>query len=177
VTETVHEAEILRRTVSPPRATATVCEQARSVALDVLDVMEGRGVYGIELFETSDGEILLNEIAPRPHNSGHWTIEGCHTSQFEQHLRAVTGRPLGTTERRCPTVSANILSDVVERQEARLDGVEAVLEQERCALHWYGKHEAYDLRKMGHVTLPGQRDTESLLDTLDETIDSLTFEQ
>jgi 5-(carboxyamino)imidazole ribonucleotide synthase len=177
VTETVHEAEILRRTVSPPRATATVCEQARSVALDVLDVMEGRGVYGIELFETSDGEILLNEIAPRPHNSGHWTIEGCHTSQFEQHLRAVTGRPLGTTERRCPTVSANILSDVVERQEARLDGVEAVLEQERCALHWYGKREAYDLRKMGHVTLPGERDAESLLDTLDETIDSLTFER
>ena len=152
VTETIHEAEILRTTLSPARTSEAVRERARDVALDVLDVLSGRGVFGVELFEV-DGEILLNEIAPRPHNSGHWTIEGCHTSQFEQHLRAVVGLPLGTTDRRAPTASANILGDVETRRQARLAGVEDALARDRLALHWYGKHEVYDLRKMGHVTL------------------------
>ncbi len=178
VTETVHEEEILRRMVSPPRTSPAVRERAKAVAHDVLDVLEGRGVFGVELFETADGDILLNEIAPRPHNSGHWTIEGCHTSQFEQHLRAVTGLPLGTTERRCPTVSANILGDVSERQPARLYNVDSVLEQERAALHWYGKQEVYRLRKMGHVTLPGTEETgrSELLERLDACMEPLTFE-
>ncbi|PSP27039.1 5-(carboxyamino)imidazole ribonucleotide synthase [Halobacteriales archaeon QH_2_65_14] len=177
VTETIHEEEILRRTVSPARAPPAVSERAREVARDVLDVMEGRGVYGIELFETSDGDILLNEIAPRPHNSGHWTVEGCHTSQFEQHLRAVTGLPLGTTERRCPTASANLLGDVDERQKARLHGVEELLERDRSALHWYGKREVYRLRKMGHVTLPGDGDADpgALVRSVREAVRPLTF--
>jgi 5-(carboxyamino)imidazole ribonucleotide synthase len=177
VTETIHEEEILRRTVSPARAPPAVRERARDVARDVLDVMEGRGVYGIELFETSDGDILLNEIAPRPHNSGHWTVEGCHTSQFEQHLRAVTGLPLGTTERRCPTASANLLGDVNERQKARLHGVEELLERDRSALHWYGKREVYRLRKMAHVTLPGDGDADpgALVRSVREAVRPLTF--
>ncbi|WP_267164097.1 5-(carboxyamino)imidazole ribonucleotide synthase [Halovenus salina] len=177
VTETIHEAEILRQMVSPPRADSAVQERATDVALEVLDVLEGRGVFGIELFETVEGEILLNEIAPRPHNSGHWTIEGCHTSQFEQHLRAVTGRPLGTTERRCPTASANILGDV-DREPAQLRGVESVLERERAALHWYGKEEVYHLRKMGHVTLPGDvsADSTALLEDVEACVTPLTFD-
>jgi 5-(carboxyamino)imidazole ribonucleotide synthase len=153
VTETVHEAEILRSTLSPARADPGVRERAREVAHDVLDAMDGRGVFGIELFQGPDDEILFNEVAPRPHNSGHWTIEGCHTSQFEQHLRAVTGRPLGTTDRRAPTVSVNVLGDVADRRPARMAGVESVLEADRASLHWYGKREVYELRKMGHVTL------------------------
>ena len=177
VTETIHREEILRESVSPARASGDVCERARDVALDVLDVVDGRGVYGIELFETSDGEIMLNEIAPRPHNSGHWTIEGCHTSQFEQHVRAVTGRPLGTTERRAPTVSANVLGDVDERQPATLSGEDAVFETPRAHLHWYGKQEVYRLRKMGHVTLVGHDEsTEELLRGVREIRDGLTFE-
>ena len=190
VTETIHEAEILRETVSPARTTPEVRERAREVVRDVLDVMDGRGVFGVELFE-ADGEILLNEIAPRPHNSGHWTIEGCHTSQFEQHLRAVTGLPLGTTERRAPTVSKNILGDVPdgERWRARLDGVESVLARDRAALHWYGKREVYRLRKMGHVTLVGDGETvggaadgtvgesagEALLEEVRDATEPLTF--
>jgi len=153
VTETIHEAEILRETVSPARASAAVRRRAREVTGDVLDVMAGRGVFGIELFETADGEVLLNEVAPRPHNSGHWTIEGCHTSQFEQHVRAVTGRPLGDTGRRAPTATANVLGDVDERQPARLAGVDEVLAEPRAHLHWYGKRAVYDLRKMAHVTV------------------------
>ena len=113
-TETIHEAEILRETLVPARCDPVVAERAQRVASDVLDVLEGRGVFGIELFETPDGEILVNEVAPRPHNSGHWTIEGARTSQFEQHVRAVLGYPLGGTELRGPTATANVLGDVGE---------------------------------------------------------------
>ncbi|MFB6143147.1 MAG: 5-(carboxyamino)imidazole ribonucleotide synthase [Halorientalis sp.] len=174
VTETIHEAEILRSTVSPPRAPAERRRAAREVAWDVLDVMEGRGVYGIELFDTGE-DILLNEIAPRPHNSGHWTIEGCHTSQFEQHVRAVTGRSLGSTERRFPTATANLLGDVDDRRAARLRGEEAILATERAHLHWYGKREVYDLRKMGHLTVTGTG-ADEVLSRARELRNGCTFE-
>ena len=174
VTETVHREEILRESVAPARAATGVRDRAREVALDVLDVMEGRGVFGIELFQTNNDEILLNEIAPRPHNSGHWTIEGCHTSQFEQHLRAVLGDPLGTTAIRDPTVSVNILGDVDERQKAVLRGEKSILSAERAHLHWYGKREVYGLRKMGHVTMTGES-RETLLSDCRELRDGLTF--
>ncbi len=177
VTETIHEAEILRETVTPARAGKGVRDEAREVAHDVLDQMTGRGVYGIEMFETSDGEVLLNEIAPRPHNSGHWTIEGALTSQFEQHVRAVLGLPLGSTALRGPTVSANILGDVDAPQPAQLRGVDAVLETPGAALHWYGKREVRPLRKMGHVTLSGPPGggTEKLLRRIHQLRDGWTF--
>ncbi|WP_276272431.1 5-(carboxyamino)imidazole ribonucleotide synthase [Haloarcula litorea] len=176
VTETIHREEILRESVAPARADEAVRERAREVARDVLDVMDGRGVFGIELFQTSDDEILLNEIAPRPHNSGHWTIEGCHTSQFEQHVRAVMGLPLGTTDQRDPTVSANVLGDVDERRAATLYGDEAVFAADRAHLHWYGKQEVYDLRKMGHVTATGD-DRDALLADTRDLRDGLTFRE
>ena len=176
VTETIHREEILRETVSPARTDEQTRERAREVAEDILDVLSGRGVFGIELFEAPDGEILLNEIAPRPHNSGHWTIEGCHVSQFEQHLRAVTGRPLGTTERRAPTASANILGDVERRRDAVLSGVDGALATERLAVHWYGKREVYNLRKMGHVTTV-DADPEHALARVGDVRDGLSFER
>jgi 5-(carboxyamino)imidazole ribonucleotide synthase len=159
VGENVHEAEILRETVVPARTTNEVTDRADEVARDVLSLLEGRGVYGIELFEV-DGEILVNEVAPRPHNSGHWTIEGAVTSQFEQHVRAALGWPLGSTRRRSPTVSANVLGTVDTPRTARLGNVEAVLAEPGAALHWYGKHEVRPLRKMGHVTLVADADPE-----------------
>jgi 5-(carboxyamino)imidazole ribonucleotide synthase len=176
VTETIHEEEILRETVSPARTDEDRRERAREVATEILEEMAGRGVYGIELFETADGEILLNEIAPRPHNSGHWTIEGCHTSQFEQHLRAVTGLPLGATGRREPTALSNVLGDVAGRQDAALYGVEDALDTDTISLHWYGKREVYNLRKMGHITSTGES-AESVLSLVREVRDWLTFEQ
>ncbi|SEQ55522.1 5-(carboxyamino)imidazole ribonucleotide synthase [Natrinema salaciae] len=151
--ENVHEAEILRETIVPARSSEAVTERAHAVARDVLEVMDGRGVYGIELFETTDGEILLNEIAPRPHNSGHWTIEGAASSQFEQHVRAVLGWPLAATDLRSPTVTTNLLGDVDDERPARLTDLDEILETPRAALHWYGKRQARPLRKMGHVTL------------------------
>jgi 5-(carboxyamino)imidazole ribonucleotide synthase len=179
VGENVHEEEILRETVVPARTSDGVKERAQSVARDVLDALDGRGVFGIELFETPDGEILVNEIAPRPHNSGHWSIEGAVTSQFEQHARAVIGWPLGSTRQRAPTVSANVLGTVDEPRPAELGGVDAVLEREAAHLHWYGKDEVRPLRKMGHVTATdedGDGDLTALLESTRELRDSLRFQ-
>ena len=176
VTETVHEAEILRELVTPARTNPAVRERAREVTLEVLETLDGRGVYGIELFELADGGILVNEIAPRPHNSGHWTIEGARSSQFEQHARAVLGWPLGAAERRAPSVTTNILGDVEDPQPAELSGAEAVLEAPAASLHWYGKREVRPLRKMGHVTLSdAESDAETLLERARELRDGLTF--
>jgi 5-(carboxyamino)imidazole ribonucleotide synthase len=172
VGENRHEPEILRETIAPASTDERVRERAREVALDVLDRLEGRGVFGIELFEV-DGEILVNEIAPRPHNSGHWTIEGAVASQFEQHVRATLGWPLGSTDLRGPTASANLLGDVDEPRPAALSGVDRILETPGAALHWYGKREARPLRKMGHVTAVG--DDEPPLELVRELVGETTF--
>jgi len=157
-TETLHREQILRESVTPARSEPEVAERAQSVARNVLSLLEGRGVYGIELFETREGEILVNEIAPRPHNSGHWTIEGAATSQFENHVRATLGWPLGPTDLVAPTVTANVLGDTDDRQElVELNGVEDVLAAPDASMHWYDKDEVYPLRKMGHVTATGDR--------------------
>ena len=182
VTETIHEAEILRASVSPARIDDETCERAREVAIDVLEFLDGYGVYGIELFETDEGEILVNEIAPRPHNSGHWTIEGAHTSQFETHVRAVLGWPLGSTDLREPTVSVNILGDVDEPEPATLHNADSVLESSNAHPHWYGKKQARPLRKMGHITVTdpdadaaAAGDRDALLDRAESLRDGVTF--
>jgi 5-(carboxyamino)imidazole ribonucleotide synthase len=182
--ENVHREEILRETVLPARTDDDTLDRAEAVARDVLDTLSGRGVFGIELFETRRGEILVNEIAPRPHNSGHWTIEGARTSQFEQHVRAVLGWPLGSTRRRCPTVTTNVLGTVEEPQPARLGNVERILADPDASLHWYGKDEVRPLRKMGHITLTGgdapdavdDTDVDNLLARTREVREALCFE-
>ncbi|MFC4437119.1 MULTISPECIES: 5-(carboxyamino)imidazole ribonucleotide synthase [Natrialbaceae] len=175
--ENVHEDEILRETIVPAGSSEAVEERARGVASDVLEVMNGRGVYGIELFETPGGDVLLNEIAPRPHNSGHWTIEGAHSSQFEQHVRAVLGWPLASTELRSPTVSVNLLGDVEETQKAALRDIDRILETPAAHLHWYGKRQVRPLRKMGHVTLSARdgETTDELLEAARDLERSVTF--
>nr|WP_256948770.1 ATP-grasp domain-containing protein [Halorubrum ezzemoulense] len=179
VTETVHREEILRESVSPARADDAVVAEAESVARDVLAVLDGRGVYGIELFETREGEVLVNEIAPRPHNSGHWTIEGARTSQFENHVRAVLGWPLGPTDLVAPAVTANVLGDAEATGPATLRNVESVLSAPDADLHWYGKDDVYPLRKMGHLTVTGGSDDgadrDALLSHARELRDGLTF--
>ncbi|WP_435062707.1 5-(carboxyamino)imidazole ribonucleotide synthase [Halobaculum sp. EA56] len=158
VVENVHREEILRETVAPARCSEAVAERAREVALDTLETLDGRGVFAMELFEEPDGTVSVNEVAPRPHNSGHWSIEGATTSQFEQHVRAVLEWPLGSAEARAPTVMANVLGDVPEPRPASLSGVGDVLAAGDAHLHWYGKREARPLRKMGHLTLTADGD-------------------
>lgn len=151
--ENIHEAEILRETIVPARTDPDVLAAAEALAGQVLDQFTGRGVFGIELFETTDGSLLVNEVAPRPHNSGHWTIEGAVTSQFEQHARAVLGLPLGAPDLRTPIVTANILGDVDEPRPATPRRVAPILADQTTKLHWYGKHEVRPLRKMGHIAV------------------------
>jgi len=173
--ENRHEAEILRETIAPARADDAVLARAESTARTVLDGLDGRGTFGIELFEV-DGEVLVNELAPRPHNSGHYTIEGAVTSQFAQHVRAVLGWPLGSTALRGPAVTANVLGDGPSRR-AGLRGAEAVLRTPGASLHWYGKREVRDLRKMGHVTCVPVADEgrDELLATARRLVAALSF--
>lgn len=177
--ENIHREEILRETIAPARADDETLQRAQAVAEDVLELMDGRGTYGIELFEHKDGRVSVNEIAPRPHNSGHWTIEGATASQFEQHIRAVLGWPLGVADARCQTAMANLLGDVETEQPAELSGVEDVLNAAGASLHWYGKRDARPLRKLGHVTVTadgsGTDDRDELLDYTRELRDGTTF--
>lgn len=176
--ENVHREEILRETIVPARTSDEVLAEAHAVAEDVLAALDGWGVFGIELFEV-DGRVLVNEVAPRPHNSGHYTIEGCHVNQFEHFARAVLGLPLGDVSLRAPTVMANLLGDVDTPEPARLRGTADVLAMDRVALHWYGKSEVRPLRKMGHVTASAyadDADVDDLLAAARTARDHLTFQ-
>jgi 5-(carboxyamino)imidazole ribonucleotide synthase len=142
--ENVHENHILRRSSVPGRLTARQSEEAKAIAKTIADALGYIGVLAVELFVLKDGSLLVNEIAPRVHNSGHWTIEACAVNQFEQHIRAVVGWPLGDPERHADAVMENIIgAEAAEwRAFARRPG----------SLHLYGKAEIRAGRKMGHFT-------------------------
>jgi 5-(carboxyamino)imidazole ribonucleotide synthase len=147
--ENAHANHILDVSVFPARVQPRVADEARRVATAVAEAMDTVGVICVEFFQLPDGELLVNEIAPRPHNSGHLTIEGYRCSQFEQQVRAICGLPLGSTEARGPAAMANLLGDLWQSGEPRW---EAVLALGDVALHLYGKTEARVGRKMGHLT-------------------------
>ncbi len=148
--ENTHDRHILDVTIAPADVPPEVEPEAVEIAQGIFEELEIVGTACVEFFLTSDGEILVNEIAPRPHNSGHWTIEGAATSQFEQQLRAVCGLPLGSTARVRPAAAmANLLGDAWTGGEP--DWVK-VCSLPEVKLHLYGKKEARPGRKMGHVT-------------------------
>ncbi|HRL11085.1 MAG TPA: ATP-grasp domain-containing protein, partial [Aggregatilineales bacterium] len=128
-----------------------VAARAAALSSQAVTALDGVGVFGVELFLLADGSLLLNEIAPRPHNSGHYTIEACVTSQFENHLRAVLGLPLGDTHMITP---AAVMVNVLGRRNgaADIDGIRDALTVSGAHLHLYGKRESRVGRKMGHVT-------------------------
>jgi len=147
--ENDHENHILRRSTVPSRLSAAQVDDAKAMAKAIGDALDYVGVFAVELFVGRNGELLVNEIAPRVHNSGHWTIEACQCSQFEQHIRAVAGWPLGPSVRHADAVMENIIG-------AEADAWEALAKS--GALHLYGKKEARPGRKMGHVTRLKPRD-------------------
>ncbi len=155
------EGQLLRRAISPARITSDVAEYARRLAQATVEVLELVGVVAVELFLARDGTLLVNEVAPRPHNSGHHTIEAADTSQFEQHIRAVCGLPLGSSRTRCPAVTLNLVASG-DTGHPVYGGVNAVLSAAGAALHLYGKSEARPWRKMGHITLFGDELSELL---------------
>lgn len=149
-----HERHILDLSSAPAELPPGVAEEARRVAEAVLEGLDLIGVACVEFFLGSDGRLLANEVAPRPHNSGHLTIEGAETSQFEQQLRAVVGLPLGSTAPRRPAAMANLLGDLWAQHEPDWPAAAAV---PGVALHLYGKAEARSGRKMGHLTATAER--------------------
>ncbi|CAN6835215.1 unnamed protein product [Brassica oleracea] len=159
VVETVHRDNICHIVKAPADVPWKINKLATDVAQKAVGSLEGAGVFAVELFLTEDGQILLNEVAPRPHNSGHQTIEACYTSQFEQHLRAVVGLPLGDPSMRTPaSIMYNILGEDDGEAGFRLAHrlIARALSVPGASVHWYDKPEMRKQRKMGHITLVGQ---------------------
>jgi 5-(carboxyamino)imidazole ribonucleotide synthase len=147
------EANLVEFLVAPANLAPSVEARARQVATQAAAALGVVGLLAVELFVTNDGDILVNEMAPRPHNSGHHTIEANATSQFEQHLRAILGLPLGSTEPLSPAVMVNVLGGPGSEGPARYEGIEEVLSIEGAHVHLYGKKLTKPFRKMGHVTI------------------------
>ena len=160
--ENIHANHILDFSIIPARFPEEVAKQAETIALEICLHLNYVGVLAVEFFLTTTDELLVNEIAPRPHNSGHYTLDGSYTSQFEQQLRAVCDLPLGDTGLKGPTVMWNILGDIWPAHGEPDWG--QVFSQPGAALHLYGKKEARVGRKMGHVNFTGENDVDSLLD-------------
>lgn len=141
--------------VAPAQVPAQIAQRAEQLAMRTVEAMAGVGVFGVELFLTADGELLVNEVAPRTHNSGHHTIEVCVTDQFEQHLRAILGLPLGDTRQLSPATMVNLLGEPGYQGRPVIAGLAAVLAISGVCVHVYGKAVTRPGRKMGHVTVIG----------------------
>ncbi|MEX0593976.1 MAG: 5-(carboxyamino)imidazole ribonucleotide synthase [Balneolaceae bacterium] len=160
--ETIQKNHICIAVRSPAPVSESIRKKAQKMALTATEAIDGIGIFAYEFFLTQSGELLINESAPRPHNSGHYTIEGCITSQFENHVRAVLGWPLGATERRVPAVAMiNLLG--TDKRPAIVEQADAILNEADAHLHIYGKMDSRPGRKMGHLTLLGD-DCDELLE-------------
>jgi len=166
--ENIHENNILKITIAPARVSDNVIMDAGDIAKKTMEVLKGAGVFGIEMFIDQDDKILINEIAPRVHNSGHHTLQSCKTSQFEQHLRAILGLELGSTDLVHKTVMCNILGP--DGYEGKYKPVE--LEKDGVYLKMYGKSVSKPQRKLGHFNIVDLNDSGSI-DRLVEIADEI----
>jgi len=155
--ENIHKENILRETIAPARVSKNISEKAEEIAEKTMSVLKGAGIFGIEMFVTNDENVVINEIAPRVHNSGHHTLQSSETSQFEQHLRAILGLELGSTKLKHNSVMYNILGD------DRFTGeyLPLKISESGVFLKMYGKKISKPLRKLGHVNIIGV-DNESI---------------
>jgi 5-(carboxyamino)imidazole ribonucleotide synthase len=159
--ENEHKNSILDVTIAPARIKPSIAQKAIDIADKVMEVFDGVGTFGVEMFVTKDNEVLVNEVAPRPHNSGHFTIEACFANQFENHIRAITGLPLGNTDLIAPAVMLNLIGE--SNGPAKLLGLEEAYKKDaNLHVHFYGKADSKIDRKMGHVTLMGKTIEETL---------------
>lgn len=157
VAENIHQDNILHQTIVPARISGEINRKATEIALRLAESFELVGTLAVEMFLTEDGEVLVNEMAPRPHNSGHFSIDACETSQFQQHIRAICGWPLGETTLLKPAVMVNILGEDLQKS------FDAIPQYSDVKYHLYGKDGAKPKRKMGHVTV--------LADTIEQAIE------
>jgi 5-(carboxyamino)imidazole ribonucleotide synthase len=156
VVETVQANQVCRRTIAPARITPQITAKVKDIAKQIVTTLEAIGVFGIEFFLTATGEVTVNEIAPRTHNSGHYTIEGCQTSQFEQLLRVVSGQTLGDVAMVAPVaVMVNLLGfEIASGTDADYaEKRQAIASFPNTFMHWYNKTSASVGRKLGHVTV------------------------
>lgn len=170
VVENIHENNILKITIAPARVTKEVAAEAEKIAKETMQVLHGAGVFGIEMFVTQQDKILINEIAPRVHNSGHHTLQSSKTSQFEQHLRAIIGLELGNTALVHPTVMYNILGPDNFQGKYKMPEIKF----DNLYLKMYGKEESKPQRKLGHFNLvdaDNTKGTEKLLELIDSIKD------
>jgi 5-(carboxyamino)imidazole ribonucleotide synthase len=167
--ENIHEENILRMSIAPARVSKKVSKNAEDVAKKTMQVLKGAGVFGIEMFVTKDDKIIINEIAPRVHNSGHHTLQSSKTSQFEQHLRAILGLKLGSTDLLYPTIMYNILGP--KTFEGKYMPI-ALPQQKGIFLKMYGKEESKTKRKLGHVNVVALNKSTTISDLLD-TVEQL----
>jgi 5-(carboxyamino)imidazole ribonucleotide synthase len=151
VVENLHENAILRITRVPAGLEPSIAERAMALADSVVEALDGVGIFCVELFLMSDGSFFINEVAPRPHNSGHYTLDACTVSQFEQQVRTVCGLPLGEARLLCPAVMVNLIGDDFTSAMTG-EGLLNVLRTYGAKLHVYGKRTVRPGRKMGHVT-------------------------
>jgi 5-(carboxyamino)imidazole ribonucleotide synthase len=163
--ENIHLNSILDTSIVPARVPAHVNERAGDLAIAVAEALDVVGLIAVEMFLTQDEELLVNELAPRPHNSGHYTIEACHTSQYEQLVRVLCGLPMGSVAMPQPSVMVNLLGEVWVDTGNKPDWAGA-LSVPGSSLHMYGKAEARVGRKMGHITV--------VADTVDEALSRTT---
>ena len=163
--ENIHENNILRETIAPARVSNEIFLKAEEIAKGTMTVLKGAGVFGIEMFVTEDQKILINEIAPRVHNSGHHTLQSSETSQFDQHLRAILGLELGSVKLLHPTIMYNILGSKDFQGEYK----PIEITENNVFLKMYGKKISKPLRKLGHLNLVGNQD-----ETIDDLVQKIT---
>lgn len=162
VAENIHKDSILYETLAPARITEEQEKDAKQIAVDICTLFDGIGIFCVEMFVDAQGKLLVNEVAPRPHNSGHYTIEACVTSQFENHVRAVMGLPLGSTKQHSPAIMRNLLGAPGHAGKPLVEGADQAMSIQGFSLHFYGKEETRPHRKMGHFTV--------LADTVEEAL-------
>jgi 5-(carboxyamino)imidazole ribonucleotide synthase len=163
VAENIHKDHILTLTIVPARVSDRVAKNAKKMAEKALSALKGAGIFGVEMFVTHDDEVMINEIAPRPHNSGHYSIEACSVSQFEQHIRAILDLPLLEPTLLCPAAAmVNILGPRSYNGPYVIRGVTKLLSIPGLTLHIYGKKISEPKRKLGHITLLGKSMHETL---------------
>ena len=153
VGENIHNKGILDMTIVPARISKKTNLRAKKMAEKTMQAMKGAGIFGIEMFVMHDENVLINEIAPRPHNSGHYSIEACSISQFEQHLRAILNLPLSKPELLCPAVMMNILGPANQNGPYAIKGLKNLFLIQGLKLHVYGKKVSKPRRKLGHITV------------------------
>jgi 5-(carboxyamino)imidazole ribonucleotide synthase len=178
VAENIHVNSILRKTIAPADISPAVSKTAMEIAAQVMNAFSSAGMFCIEMFLTKTHNLLVNEVAPRPHNSGHFSIEACITSQFENHIRAICGLPLGNTAQLLPAVMKNILGEDGYSGTASLIGAQEALSIPGLKLHVYGKKLTRPLRKMGHLTVIADtvREAEARVDQASSAIKMISLD-